>query len=135
MFVSTRGRYALRVLIDIAENSNGNFIPMKDVAARQDISLKYLEQILPILTKNGIIEATSGKGGGYRLKGEPENIHVSDVLRLTEGDLSPVACLGADAKSCAREKQCRTLGLWSGLNKVVNDYLDNYTIADMTVSK
>ena len=131
MLISTRGRYALRVLIDIAENSEGSFIPMKEVAARQEISLKYLEQILPILTKNGIIEAAHGKGGGYRLNAKPEDIKVSDVLRLTEGDLSPVACLGTDAKPCDKEKDCRTLELWSGLNKVVNSYLDQYSIADM----
>jgi len=132
MLISTRGRYALRVLIDIAENSNGIYIPMKEVAARQGISLKYLEQILPTLTKNKIIEAAHGKGGGYKLSKAPEDIRVSDVLRLTEGDLSPVACLGDEGVACERSAQCRTIKLWSGLNDVVNSYLDKYSIADLS---
>lgn len=132
MLISTRGRYALRVLIDIAENSEGNYIPMKEVAARQGISLKYLEQILPILTKNKVIEAAHGKGGGYKLSKAPNNITVAEVLRLTEGDLSPVACLGSEATVCERAGECRTIKLWSGLNDVVNTYLSQYSIADLT---
>lgn len=131
MLISTRGRYALRVLIDLAEHSEGNFIPMKEVAARQGISLKYLEQILPILTKSHVIEAAHGKGGGYRLYKEPDAIKVSDILKLTEGDLSPVACLGDEAKECDRKGECRTIELWNGLNQVVNTYLDKYSIADL----
>ena len=102
MMISTRGRYALRVLIDLAEHGGGSYIPMKEVAERQDISLKYLERILPLLTKSGYVEGVHGKGGGYRLKKEPDNIRVGDVLRLTEGELAPVACLAKDADVCER---------------------------------
>ena len=91
MMISTRGRYALRVMIDLAEHSNGGYIPMKDVAARQEISLKYLERILPVLAKNGLVEGIQGKGGGYRLTREPAAYPVGEILRLTEGDLAPVA--------------------------------------------
>lgn len=93
MFISTRGRYALRVMIDLAETSNGEYVPMKTIAERQDISLKYLERILPILKKNGLVEGIQGKGGGYRLCRAPEKYPVGEILRLTEGDLAPVACL------------------------------------------
>lgn len=93
MMISTRGRYALRVLADLAENSGRGYIPMKEVAARQGISLKYLEQIIPALTKSGYIEGIQGKGGGYRLIKAPNNCIIGDILRLTEGDLAPVACL------------------------------------------
>lgn len=129
--VSTRGRYALRVMIDLAENSNGVYIPMKDVAARQGISLKYLEQILPILTKNGIVEAVHGKKGGYRLAREADAITAGEILRLTEGDLAPVACLGVTAQDCAKMSECRTRGFWEGLDSVINNYLDNVTLKQL----
>ena len=134
MMISTRGRYALRVMIDLAEHSEG-YIPMKSVAERQGISLKYLEQILPVLTKNHLIEGIQGRGGGYRLCRTPQDCTVGEVLRLTEGDLAPVSCIGADAAHCERSDSCRTLPLWSGLNKVVNEYLDSVTIADLMQRK
>ena len=132
--ISTRGRYALRVLIDLAEHRNGNYIPMKDIADRQDISLKYLERIVPVLTKSGLIEGVHGKGGGYRLVLAPEKCVVGDVLRLTEGDLAPVACLAKDAKPCARAAECRTLGMWKRFNTLINDFFDGITVADLMKS-
>ena len=130
MMISTRGRYALRVMIDLAERSDSGYIPMKDVALRQDISLKYLEKILPALAKNGLIEGVHGKGGGYRLTKSPDQYRVSDILRLTEGDLAPVACLECGAEPCERA-DCRTRPLWHKLNDLINNYLDSVTIADL----
>ncbi len=132
MMVSTRGRYALRVLIDLAEHNNGSYIPMKDVAARQEISLKYLERILPTLTKAKLIEGVHGKGGGYKLTRAPEDYTVGEVLRLTEGDLAPVACLSPDAEPCERAAECRTLQMWQGFYEMTNRYFDSVTIASLT---
>lgn len=129
--VSTRGRYALRVLIDLSEHNNGSYIPMKDVAARQEISLKYLERILPTLTKAKLIEGVHGKGGGYKLTRAPEDYTVGEVLRLTEGDLAPVACLSPDAEPCERAAECRTLQIWKGFYVMTNKYFDSVTIADL----
>ncbi len=132
--ISTRGRYALRVLIDLAEHRNGSYIPMKDVADRQDISLKYLERIVPVLTQSGFIEGVHGKGGGYRLVKNPDECKVGDVLRLTEGDLAPVACLAQGAQPCGRAAECRTLDMWKKFNILINDYFDGITIADLMKS-
>ena len=131
MLISTRGRYALRVLIDLAEHREDGYTAMKEVAARQEISLKYLERILPVLAKNGVIEGITGKGGGYRLTKAPEEFRVGDILRLTEGDLAPVACLECGAESCGKEQDCRTRGLWRGLYDLLNNYFDNVTLADL----
>lgn len=131
MMVSTRGRYALRVMIDLAEHWNGGYIPMKDVAERQDISLKYIERIMPSLTKGELVEGVHGKGGGYRLTRDPSEYKVGDILRLTEGDLAPVACLECGATPCDRTAECRTLPMWNEFYKVVNEYLDSVTIADL----
>ena len=131
MMISTRGRYALRVMIDLAEHQTGRYIPMKDVAQRQGISLKYLERILPALVQAGEIEGMHGKGGGYRLTRAPQEYRVGDILLLTEGDLAPVACLGCDAKPCAREPQCRTIGMWRRFSEMTNAYFDGITIADL----
>ena len=131
MMISTRGRYALRVIIDLAENSDGSYIPMKAVAERQNISLKYLERILPALAKNNFIEGVQGKGGGYKLTKHPEEYRVGDILRLTEGDLAPVACLECNAEPCKHTADCRTKPMWDKLHSVINDYLDSVTIADL----
>ena len=131
MLISTRGRYALRVLIDMAEHQNGSFIPMKEVAARQDISQKYLEQIMPLLTREGLVEGLHGKGGGYRLTRDPDQYRVGDILRLTEGDLAPVACLGCRAAPCEKAAECRTLEMWRGFYEMTNRYFDGITIADL----
>ena len=131
MMVSTRGRYALRVLIDLAEHNNGSYIPMKDVAARQEISLKYLERILPTLTKAKLIAGVHGKGGGYKLTRSAEDYTVGEVLRLTEGDLAPVACLSPDAEPCTKAAECRTLRMWQGFYDMTNKYFDSITVADL----
>lgn len=131
MMISTRGRYALRVIIDLAERADNNYIPMKEVAERQGISLKYLEKILPALAKNNLIEGVQGKGGGYRLTREPKDYSVGEILRLTEGDLAPVSCLECNAEPCQHVDGCRTFPMWNKLNDIINDYLDGVTIADL----
>ena len=131
MLISTRGRYALRVLIDLAEHSDGGYVPMKEIAERQEISLKYLERILPVLTKNGIIGGLQGKSGGYRLLVRPEEIKIGDILRLTEGDLAPVACLECGAKPCRRMSECRTYPMWSEFYKMINGFFDERTLGDI----
>ena len=131
MLISTRGRYALRVLIDLAEQGGDGYVPMKDIARRQGISLKYLERILPVLTQNGIIEGLQGKGGGYRLVKTPEECRIGDILRLTEGDLAPVACLESGAKTCDRMEACRTYPLWVEFYSLVNAFFDGKTLAQL----
>lgn len=131
MLVSTRGRYALRVLIDLAEHGGRGYVPMKDVAKRQGISLKYLEQIIPVLTKNHIIEGLQGKGGGYRLVKPPQECRIGDILRLTEGTLAPVACLEAGAKPCDRAYGCPTYPLWAEFYGLINEFFDGKTLADV----
>ena len=135
MMVSTRGRYALRVLVDLAEHRNDAYTPMKDVAERQGLSLKYLEKIMPVLTKNGMVEGIHGKGGGYRLTREPEDYVIGELLRLTEGDLAPVACLECGAVPCSRAGDCRTLPMWTKLHDMIGDYLDSVTLADLLAGK
>ena len=131
MMITTRGRYALRVMIDLAENSDGSYLAMKEVAERQGISLKYLERILPLLVDGGLVEGLRGKGGGYRLTREPEDYPVGEILRLTEGDLAPVPCLEKGARPCERAAGCKTLPLWKDLNDLVNGFLDSKTLADL----
>lgn len=132
MKISTKGRYALRLLVDLADNQGEGFVSLKDVAKRQDISKKYLEQIVPLLTSGGILRANKGYLGGYRLAREAENVTVAEVLRVTEGGLAPVVCLEAEENYCARRAFCSTLPLWTGLKKVVNDYLQSVTIRDLS---
>lgn len=129
--VSTRGRYALRVMIDLAEHSNGNYIAMKSVAERQEISLKYMEKILRLLVSAHLIEGVHGRGGGYRLTRAPQDYPVSEILQLTEGSLAPVACLECGADACKRAAECRTLPMWTELDHLINDYLEKVTLADL----
>ncbi len=131
MMISTRGRYALRVIIDLAEHTDGNYIPMKDIADRQAVSVKYLERIMAELTKAELLDGTHGKGGGYRLTKEPNEYRVGDILRITEGDLAPVACLSAGSEPCERASQCRTLSMWREFEKIANDYFDKITVGDL----
>lgn len=131
MLISTKGRYALRVMIDLAEHQSEDFIPLKVIAERQEISEKYLESIIKLLVKAKLLNGLRGKGGGYQLTRAPEQYTVGSILRLTEESLAPVACLEDGAASCPRMASCRTLPLWQGLNKVINDYLDNITVADL----
>ena len=131
MMISTKGRYALRMIIDMAEHQTDSFVPLKEIARRQDISEKYLESIVKSLVRGGVLNGLRGKGGGYRLSKGPEQFTVGDILRLTEGPLAPVSCLEPGSVSCPRMSYCRTLPMWEGLNKVINEYLDSYTIADL----
>ncbi|MDY4953188.1 MAG: RrF2 family transcriptional regulator [Candidatus Onthomonas sp.] len=131
MLISTKGRYALRVLIDMAEHQAAGYVPLKEVAARQEISEKYLESIVKTLVKEGILTGLRGKGGGYRLRKEPDQYKVRSILKLTEGSLSPVACLEENGTPCPRMANCRTLPMWKGLNDAIQAYLEGFTIADL----
>ncbi|MCI8658142.1 MAG: Rrf2 family transcriptional regulator [Oscillospiraceae bacterium] len=131
MMISTKGRYALRFLVDVAEHQAESFVPLRDVAERQGISEKYLEIIVKELVKGGELEAMRGKGGGYRLNRPPEEYSVRSVLERMEGPLAPVACLGPGQKPCPRQADCRTLTLWQGLDRVISDYLAEFTLADL----
>ena len=131
MLVSTRGRYALRVLIDLAQQPNGTWTPLKEIASRQDISQKYIEAIMTLLSKNGLVDAVHGKGGGYKLNRDIKEYKVGEVLNLTEGSLSPVACLIAGAEPCPKAPNCKTLPMWTKLNSLVNDYLNSVSLADL----
>jgi len=130
MMISTKGRYALRVMIDLAEHP-GDFIPLKEIAQRQEISEKYLENIIKSLVREKFLIGQRGKGGGYRLSKSPEAYTVGSVLRLTEGTLAPVACLDQNTEQCSRMPDCRTLSMWQGLDKLINEYLDGITVADL----
>ena len=131
MMISTRGRYALRILVDIAENQDDGFITLKEAADRQEISEKYLESIVKNLVKARLIEGVRGKGGGYRLARPAEEINVLEVLQSADGALVPVACLEEGSKPCPRADECRTLPLWKGLDKVVSEYLGSFTVQDL----
>ena len=130
MMISTRGRYALRVLVDLAEHSGG-LVPMKDVAARQGISKKYMEQIMALLVKDGYVEGVHGKGGGYRLSRPPEQCFVGDILRLTEGSLAPVSCLDDAKNACPRADECLTLPMWEKLYATISNFLDSVTLVSI----
>lgn len=129
--ISTRGRYAIRVMIDLAERGTKDFVRLKDISDNQDIPQKYLESITTILSKNGIIEGAHGKGGGYRLNRSLEEYKIGEILRLTEGTLAPVACLECNAKPCDRASVCRTLPMWEKLDTMINEFFDGITIADL----
>ena len=131
MLISTKGRYALRVMIDLAEHQAEDFIPLKVIAQRQDISEKYLESIIKQMVKAKLVSGLRGKGGGYRLTKAPEQYTVGSILRITEDSMAPVACLESGSEACPRAAECRTLSLWRGLDKVINDYLDDFTLADL----
>lgn len=131
MLVSTRGRYALRVLTDMAEHPSEGYTPLKEIAERQGISEKYLESIVKTLVQEGLLLGLRGKGGGYRLAKTPEEIPVGEVLRSMEGSLAPVSCLEEGQPACPREADCRTLPMWAGLDRVIRDYLNGYTVADL----
>ncbi|MCM1545349.1 MAG: Rrf2 family transcriptional regulator, partial [Ruminococcus sp.] len=125
MKISTKGRYALRMMLDLAEHQNNGFIALKDIAERQNVSKKYLEQIVPVLNKSNVLQTNRGFQGGYRLAKSPEHYTVGDILRLTEGDLAPVSCAAANPTECSRSADCPTLPIWQGLSKVINEYLDS----------
>ena len=131
MKISTKGRYALRMLLYLAEHENNGFISLKEIADRQNISKKYLEQIVPILNKTNILQTNRGFQGGYKLAQPPEKYTVGMILRLTEGSLAPVSCLDQDPIQCERSSECTTLPVWQGLYKVINEYLDSITLQDL----
>ena len=130
MKISTKGRYALRLLIDLAHQDSDRFVPLKEIAERQKISRKYLEQIILALSDGEILLASRGVHGGYRLAKRPEAYTVGEILRLTEGDLTPVFC-ASDAAQCERSNDCALLPIWQGLSRVIGDYLDSLTLADL----
>ncbi len=129
MKISTKGRYALRVMIDLAVNDKGDYVSLKDISNRQEVSLKYLEQIMAMLNKAGYVKSTRGNNGGYRLAKSPEEYKVGDILRKTEGDLAPIACVKGE--ECGKRENCKTFKFWQGLDNVINEYVDSKTLADL----
>ena len=129
--VSTRGRYALRIMIDLAENEDGNYIPLKDIAERQELSKKYLEIIVKDLVKGDMLLAASGKGGGYKLSRKPEDYSVGEILELMEGTMSPVICLTDKKYKCPRKKSCQTLPLWKEYYELTHDFFYNKKLSDL----
>jgi len=129
--VSTKGRYALRMLLDLAEHRGDGFISLKEIAERQNISKQYLEQIVSLLNTSNILRTNRGKQGGYMLAKEPQDYTVREILRITEGNLAPVACLEEEINTCDKVDTCKTLSVWKGLNKVITEYLNSVTLKDM----
>lgn len=129
--ISTRGRYAIRVMIDLAENDHGNYIPLKDIAERQDISKKYLEIIAKDMVAGGLLIGASGKGGGYKLSRKPEEYTILEILELMEGSMSSVACLADKKYKCPKKKKCRTLPMWTEYDKLVHDFFHNKKLSDL----
>lgn len=128
MKISTRGRYALRFMIDLAQHGKEVYVPLKEVAESQEISIKYLEQITSLLSKFGLLQSIRGPQGGYRLSKDPSEYTVGEILRITEGSLSPVSCLEDSVNTCERKESCVTVKIWEGLEKRVNEYLDSITL-------
>ncbi len=134
MKISTRGRYALRFMIDLARHGDAGYVSLKDISERQGISIKYLEQITAILSKFGLLQSVRGPQGGYKLAKKPAEYTVAEILRITEGDLAPVACLAEPVNSCPRAGECSTLKLWEGLADAINSYLEGQTLQDLVAS-
>lgn len=128
VMISTKGRYALRLMLDLAENQKNGYVALKDIAKRQDISKKYLEQIVPMLNKSGLLLTTRGYQGGYRLAKSADECTVGDILRVTEGSIAPVTCLESQENPCKKADSCITLGVWRGLYDVISEYLDSITL-------
>ena len=131
MMISTKGRYLLRVMLDLAERQADHYVPMKEIADHQGLSLKYLERIMPVLTKHGLVEGIHGKGGGYHLTRTPDQYSVGEILRLAEGELAPIACPECGGEHCKRAKECYTLPMWLQFHNVVNHYFNSITLADL----
>lgn len=128
MKISTRGRYAIRVMLDLAEHDQGEYIPLTDIAKRQDISEKYLEAIVSLLVKAGLLTALRGKKGGYKLTRTPGKYSLKDILTVTEGPFTPVTCLENEVNTCERASDCKTLKVWTDFQKLVNDYFSGITL-------
>ena len=135
MKISTTGRYALRLMVDLALNNNGENISLKEISARQGISVKYLEQIISMLNRAGYVKSERGSNGGYRLTKKPEEYTVGMILRLTEGSLAPIACVDEDGAGCDRFEQCATFSVWKKLNDAINGVVDNITVADLVLEQ
>ena len=133
MLVSTKGRYALRVMLELAQDDSAAYLPLPAIAERQGISEKYLESIISVLSKAGLVDGLRGKGGGYRLNRPAADYSVGQILRLTEGSLAPVTCLTPGASPCARLANCRTYEMWKGLNDLISNYFGNITLADLAL--
>lgn len=131
MKISTKGRYALRIMIDLALHDKGEAIPLKEISERQGITLKYMEQIMPLLTRAGYVRSFRGNNGGYLLSKQPADYTVGDILRTTEGPLAPIACLEDAPNQCGRKESCATLEFWEGLWRTINDYVDATTLEDL----
>lgn len=133
MKISTRGRYALKIMMDLATAPKEEFIPLKTISERQQVSMKYLEQITALLSRAGMIESSRGKSGGYRLSKSPEEYTAGDILRASEGSLAPLKCVEGSTSSCSNSTHCATFAFWEGLNRVINEYIDSTTLADLAV--
>lgn len=131
MLISTKGRYALRVMIELAQHNDGEHISLSEIAAKQDISVKYLESIIAVLSKAGLVDGLRGKGGGYKLNRKPDEYSVGEILTLVEGSLAPVACLECEENKCERSDTCKTLPVWKKLDSLICDYLNSITLADL----
>ena len=131
MIVSTKGRYALRVMLCFAQRGSDEYVPLKEIAEAEDISQKYLESIMTILSKAGFLDAVHGKGGGYRLNRKPEEYTVGAILKLTEGSLAPVSCTTQGAAACSRSTCCQTLPMWERLERMIDDFFEGITLADL----
>lgn len=129
MKISTRGRYALRLMIDLAQNGDGGCVPLRDIAGRQEISIKYLEQIMPLLTRAGLVRSIRGNSGGYRLAAAPESISAGDILRAAEGSLAPIACI--DGSDCPMRDSCSTISFWNGLDRAITEYVDSFPLSEL----
>ena len=131
MKISTKGRYALRMMLDLAQHNTGEYISLKDISQRQGITVKYLEQIVTVLARAGFVHSQRGNNGGYRLARKPEDYTAGDILRVMEGSLEPIACLETQPNECARSEDCVVLPFWKGFGKVINEYVDSVTLADL----
>ena len=131
MKISTRGRYALRFMIDLALQNKNEYTALKDISERQKISIKYLEQITALLSKFGLLLSVRGPQGGYKLAREPESYTVGEILRITEGNLAPISCLEQTPNTCEKRENCPTLKMWTGFYKLVNEYFDGITLEDL----
>lgn len=131
MRVSTKGRYALRIMVDLAEHNSGDYIRLKDISRRQKITLKYMEQIMPMLTRAGYVKSCRGNNGGYMLARHPESYTAGDILRVTEGSFAPVPCIGGNASQCSRQEECTAIAFWEGLNRVISEYVDSVKLSDL----
>ena len=128
MKVSTKGRYALRMMLDLALHNTGEYIALKDISARQEVSVKYLEQIVTMLSKVGYLKSVRGPQGGYKLAKKPEEYTVGDILRITEGSLAPVSCLEDEPNQCGRYEECSTIAFWEGFYRCITEYVDRFTL-------